>query len=128
MPANLTLSVRSEDGSDAFDMIALGEIRAGTDFAYGEPQQIFIHNTGDTHLRELTIAIGGEGGNFVQLARDELGEPGAWAEEGQPIMAREPTLFVGDSFSFWARGIFSFDDREGEYPVEFIVRGTSIGT
>src|SRR4029079_17430267 len=78
------------------------------------------------HLRELTIAIGGEGGNFVQLARDELGEPGAWAEEGQPIMAREPTLFVGDSFSFWARGVFSFDDREGEYPVEFIVRGTSI--
>ena len=126
MPPSVLLSVKA-DGEDAFDMIALGEIHAGTDFARGEPRQIFCTNNGDTHLRELTVRVGGEGGHLVQLARDELGQPGAWAEEGQEIMARETTLFVGDQFSFWARGVFSFDDREGEYGVEFILRGVSIG-
>jgi len=115
------------DGQDPIDEITLGEISVGTDFAHGEPRRIFAVNSGDTHLRDIAIAATGEGAQFIQFARDEDGKPGVWAAVGEGIIAHNGTLFMGDGFAFWTRGNFSFDDREGVYPLEFVLKGTSIG-
>lgn len=90
----------------------------------GDPVQIFGVNSGDTILRSLSIGLNGEGAAFVQLARDENGEPGVWADNAQSINA-ENLLLPGGRFSFWVRGAFSLEDREGNYPFNFVVRGMS---
>jgi hypothetical protein len=125
MPARLTLF--DTESNEPLDTIILGEIEEGANFAAGKPIRVGGLNTGDTHMRDISISATGEGANFVQLARDEDGEPGVWAAVGQSIMAHEGTLFRREEFAFWARGIFKFEDREGRYPLEFVIRGTSIG-
>jgi len=124
MPASIQLS---DEAGQPLDTIELSDVEDGANFASGLARRVTGVNNGTTNLRDISVTTDGEGAGFVQLARDENGEPGVWAAVGESIVAHEGTLFKGAEFAFWARGIFKFEDREGRYPLEFVLRGTSIG-
>lgn len=115
MPAALSLDT---------DMVTLGEVTIGTAFEHGEARRISVRNSGDTVLREISVGLEGDGASFVQLARDSEG-PGVWADRGQSINV-SGEIFPGDSFVFWARGIFSPEDREGNQPFDFNIEALSV--
>lgn len=128
MPADIKLYEDSrltriiDDGAD-ISRVELDENKPGS----GEPRRLYVVNAGDTTLRALTVDIEGEGADTVQLAIDEAGEPGIWAAAGESILLASRTVPVGKVYSFWARAVFSFDDREGKYPFKFAIKAVSIG-
>lgn len=93
----------------------------------GNAIRVYGRNTGDTELKNVSIALDGEGSQNVQLARDENGEAGVWAAPGEPVIIEEDFLGPDGDFSFWARAVYTFDDREGRYPFQFVVRALSVG-
>lgn len=113
----------SEDGP-----LALGDVLASSEEGVfqGDPKRLRIANNGDTTMREISVSVDGPS-EVVQLARDEDGQPGVWASPGESIVATEDHMKPGDSCSFWARALFSMEDREGTYNFDFVLRGTSVG-
>ena len=93
----------------------------------GQPLQLWAKNSGDTLLRNVRIFTRGEGSPYVQMAKDMDGEPGVWAAAGEPIVAFTEMLFPGEAFPFWIKPCFAFEDMEGVYDFEFVVRGKSMG-
>lgn len=100
----------------------------GVSLGEGEAIKIYAFNTGDTILREMSVHVDGNGANFIQLSRDNDGEPGVWAAAGQSIFAtQKESVFPSESFEFWARPTFGVEDREGVFDFDFVIRGKSIG-
>lgn len=129
MPANLTMY---EDPAREVEMVRLdlGEVvspEVFDDLLYGQPVPVYGRNTGDTHIRELQAHLDGQGIENVQLAPDDEGLPGVWAAVGQPIYVTQDTVYKGDNFRFWARGVFGPDDAEAEHNFQIIFKGTSTG-
>ena len=125
--ASLTLFL-TEERDEPIPVVALGEVLAPkeiTDVAEGEPIKVFGRNDGDTNIRELAIYLEGEGARNCQLARDESGAPGIWAAPGESVMIEPGTLYAGNDFEFWLRGVFHADDSEGTKPFDVIFRGVS---
>lgn len=94
---------------------------------YGRPVRIKCVNSGDTKMRDVYALVRGEGAEHIQLARDERDEPGIWAAPGESVIVSKDIIYAGEEFSFWARGVFEFEDREGHYPFEFVIQSRSIG-
>jgi hypothetical protein len=92
----------------------------------GEPVRIYGRNTGSTTLKDFSIGADGDGKSAVQFAVDRDGDPGVWASPGEEILIAD---FIGprEDFTFWARGIFIEEDREGDHEFDFLFRGTSVG-
>src|SRR4051794_30275582 len=120
MPASVSLFTDAQfsERVDVDVQLSLGEVTIGTDFNHGEPRQIFGANDGDTLLRDIEITAQGDGAQFVQLAR---GEQGDWFDQ----IKVADRLAPGERFSFWARALFSLEDREGVKPFTFDIRATS---
>lgn len=115
------------DHTVLFDAVRLTDVTLSENIAQGDPVPIYGVNIGDTMLRDLTVALTGDGAAFVQLAVDVDGEPGVWAETGQSIMVAAGNLPSTNPFQFWARGVYTLEDREGSYDFDFLISGTSIG-
>jgi hypothetical protein len=99
------------------------------DLGNGEAMKIFAFNTGDTILREMSIHVDGEGANFIQLSKDIDGQPGIWAAAGESIVGTsKESVFPNESFNFWARPSFHYNDREGIFDFDFIIQGKSISS
>jgi hypothetical protein len=112
------------------ERIELREIVAPEEFndlLYGEPVPVYGRNTGDTHIRELQAHLAGEGTEMVQLAPDDEGLPGVWAAVGMPIWVAQKTVYKGDNFRFWARGVFSPEDAETDLYFKVVFKGLSTG-
>lgn len=112
------------------ERIELGEIVAPEEFndlLYGEPVPVFGRNTGDTHIRDLQAHLAGEGVDMVQLAPDDENLPGVWAAVGMPIWVSQQTIYMGDNFRFWARGVFSPEDAETDLHFKVVFKGLSTG-
>lgn len=112
------------------ERIELGEIVAPEQFEdllYGQPIPVYGRNTGDTHIRELQAHLDGDGTEMVQLAPDDEGLPGVWAAVGMPIYVAQSTIYKGDNFRFWARGVFSPDDAEMDVKFKVVFKGLSTG-
>ena len=112
------------------DAVLLGEIIAPSspdEIGAGQPVRVLVRNTGDTRLRDISIDIEGNIGPFIQLAVDQDGEPGIWADAGRGIAARSEKLDPGEEFHFWARGVYSLHDVEGKYQGEFSLKAISVG-
>lgn len=118
-----------ENYLEPFDVVTLSdvEIREG-DIGEGRANRVFARNIGDTVVRDITVGLKGEGAQFVQLAQDVDGQPNVWAAPGESIQGHQGSLYRQDGFSFWARGIFSLEDREDVYDFSFTIRGISTGT
>lgn len=126
MPAQITF-YSNLDQSAELEKLHLGEVQEPEDgIAYGMPVQVFGKNSGDTNLREISVYIEGEGKLNVQLARDESGQSGVWADAGQSIILNKGTVFSGESFSFWARGLYHANDAEGTKPMSIIFNAVSV--
>lgn len=129
MPSEITL-LEAPDGPPLENGLQLGEVIAPlnlSDNFYGEPFQINAKNSGDTQIRELSAGVDGEGASCVQLANDMGGEPGVWADTGQEILISSGTIFSRETFSFWARGVFTAEDAEGFKDFQIVFRGVSVG-
>lgn len=125
MAGSITLS--TEDGPD---MISLGEVlfpQGVGDIGSGDPVRIEGENDGTTKLRNISIAIDGDVAQFTQLARDEEGSPGPWAEASGSIFIEPEEILPGEKFSFWAVAVYSAEDAEGHYSGDFVLRATSVG-
>lgn len=125
------LTIYSDPARDIpVERIELGEIVAPEQFEdllYGEPVPIYGRNTGNTHIRELQAHLDGEGVNMVQLSPDDEGLPGVWAAVGMPIYVAQSTIYKGDNFRFWARGVFSPEDAEMDVNFKVVFKGLSTG-
>lgn len=86
---------------------------------FGEPMQLWVRNEGDIPLVTANINVEGGGSHLIQLARDEDGKHGVWAARGQGIIALTEKIIPGESFSFWARGIFTEDDAPETKEINF---------
>ena len=112
------------------ERIELGEIVAPEkfeDMLYGQPIPVYGRNTGNTHVRELQAHLAGEGTDMVQLAPDDEGAPGVWADVGMPIWVTQTTIYKGDNFRFWARGVFGPEDAEKDVHFKVVLKGLSTG-
>lgn len=113
------------------ETVSLGEVlmpEGAEDIGIGESVQVLGVNNGTTKLRNISVGIEGSVGQFVQLARDEGGAPGAWAEAGGSIVILQAgEVLPGEEFSFWAVTIYRPEDAEGHYDGDFVLRATSVG-
>lgn len=130
MPAKVALFHDSEM-QDPVERITLADFEINDPQADiisdGQPMKIYAFNVGDTVLRDMSIHVEGDGAQFIQLSRDIDGEPGVWAAAGESIYATQTeSIFPNESFEFWARPSFRFDDREGVFDFDFLIRGKSI--
>jgi hypothetical protein len=122
-----SLALVAPDGQET---VSLGEIfmpEGLEDIGTGEAVQVRGVNNGTTKLRNISVAVDGPVGQFVQLARDEGGVPGAWAEAGGSIVIQAGEVLPEERFSFWAVTIYSPEDAEGHYHGEFVLKATSVG-
>jgi hypothetical protein len=120
VPAGLTLYADDEP----IDLVQLGEIIIAEDgLSEGEPIEIVAENTGTTNLRKLSVGIDGPGKSQVQLglATD------TWQEPGGPIEPVDGTLYRGERFTFWARGVYRTDDAEDRKQFKIVFTATSTG-
>ena len=63
---------------------------------------------------------------FIQLARDDRGEPGIWTAAGGSILVRADPLVPNGSVAFWCR-IAQLSGLEiGEEEFEFVVNSVSV--
>jgi hypothetical protein len=93
---------------------------------YGEAKRLYAVNTGDTILVNVNIGLSGPGARLIQLARDENGAHGIWAQPGEGIVALAgPEIRPTENFVFWARGVFSEEDEEQKQEFSFIFESTS---
>lgn len=118
------------DSDEPLGALMLGEILMPSNMSElgeGEPKQLEARNTGTTALRDVEIRVDGEGRENVQLAAATPDGPGVWASPGEGIIPFLETVFPGQVFTFWARGVYNIEDDEGERPFRLIVRATSIG-
>ena len=131
MPSEVQLFHDSEM-SNPVERITLADFeidqsQAG-DLGNGQAMKIYAFNTGDTILREMSLHVDGEGANFIQLSKDMEGQPGIWAAAGESIVGTiAESVFPNESFEFWARPSFNYNDREGVFDFDFIIQGKSIG-
>lgn len=125
MPAGLGLFL-DRDFTEPVDGLRLADVSITEGIAEGESREIFAFNSGDTVLREITVAVDGDGAEYVQLARGVDDQSGVWAAPGESIIIEGP-IMPGDGFIFWTRPIYEFDDREGSYHFDFVVRAKSVG-
>lgn len=115
------LTLRTDEGSS---YIQLGEVEIGSP-GIGDPKRIILENTSDQRIRRITVGLSGDGAAVVQLARDEGGKPGVWADNGNEVMAMNGSLQPGEECSFWARSVYTLDDYEGERDFDFVVNTVS---
>jgi hypothetical protein len=132
MPSEVQL-FHDKNMNDPVERITLAdfEIDEGVAGNLGEGQamKIYAFNTGDTILREMSIHVDGEGANFIQLSKDMEGQPGIWAAAGESIVGTiAESIFPNESFEFWARPSFNYNDREGVFDFDFIIQGKSISS
>jgi len=112
------------------EMIELAEVVAPEEFddlLFSAPMPIYGRNTGDTHIRELQVHLKGDGIEQIQLAEDVEGEPGVWAQPGMPIWVTQQTVYRGDNFRFWARGVYGPEDAETDLQFSIVFKGLSTG-
>jgi len=77
---------------------------------YGDPQRLYLKNISTVSLMAANINLDGEGADSIQLARDENGAHGIWAQPGQGIIALAREVKPGETFAFWARAAFTEED------------------
>jgi hypothetical protein len=112
------------------EVVELGELVAPEDFSdvlRGEPRPLYGKNTGDTHLRELEAHLKGDHIDRVQLAPDDEGLPGVWADAGQGIFVSQSTIYTGDNFTLWARAVYEPEDAELDLDFDIVFKGLSTG-
>lgn len=122
MPASLAIESVGPDGA-----LHLGEtlIPANShEIGTGEQRRVVLRNTGDTNLREITVATEGSSKEHIQLAIDEAGQPGQWTDVGGSIIAPDE-LAPGEKLDFWARATYEPEDSEGLIAGEFIIQAIS---
>lgn len=124
MPANLALYADPEHTQDVGE-VGLGETVIEGEFATGEARPIFGLNSGTTVLRDVEVALAGDGAAKVQLSLDSDGRPNAWLPPGDGL-AIPNMLYPGDGFMFWARSMYTFSDHEGHYDFNFVVAAMSV--
>ena len=109
-----------------FLRVELSDLEIVEGIGEGEPTQIWAL-VKDGHLRQIEVALEGPGAENVQLAVDDGdGHPAVWSAEGIMINSGG-TVFDGEKFSFWVRGVYAFDDREDTLPFNFNVKAKAIG-
>lgn len=115
-------------GEEPVTYLSLGEIEMPTDglasINHGEEVQIWGQNNGNTILENVVISLDGVGSEFVQLARDNAGDPYRWLLPKQSIQGAKE-LPPGSKFSFWLRGAFSPEDAEGKKPFAINIEALS---
>jgi hypothetical protein len=128
MPAAIEIYADA-DLTQPLDAVELAEASTPSldTLGIGEPSQIFIYNSGTTTLRDLEVQPTGLGGSSVQLAPDDDGEPGGFADRGQPITVHLGSLYPGQTFAFWARGAYALEDLEDRQDFDLLVTTLSGG-
>ena len=129
MPAHISI-YDDPTRENEIETIQLAEVVAPEEFEdllYSAPMAVYGRNTGDTHIRELQVHLQGEGIEQIQLAQDDEGQPGVWADNGQPIWVSKETIYKGDDFLFWARGVYGSQDAESDLEFKIIFKGLSTG-
>ena len=125
MPASLIL-FQDPDLERPFERVHLQDMSVVDGIGNGQPMQIWGHVAGTSHLRMIEISLGGPGAENVQLAIDDDGKPAVWSAEGI-LIDGGGTIFSGEKFSFWVRGVYAFDDREDSLPFDFNIKAKAIG-
>lgn len=106
--------------------IHLGEIDIGFTDGTPDPMQLVLTNTTNRDLRDITVGTDGDGAAFVQLARDDGGEPGIWTAAGGSILVRADPLVPSASVTFWCRLAQLSGLELGEEEFEFVVNSVSV--
>lgn len=93
---------------------------------HGQPIELFVRNEGTATLVTANINLTGDGAESIQLARNENGVNGIWAQPGQGIVALTSDIKPGETFSFWARGAYTEDDaperKDFNFSIEMVGR------
>jgi hypothetical protein len=122
MPADVNFFADKER-TQPFGMVALGQVTVDDGLKIGDACPIYGKNTGDTKILELAVEVSGEGAKHIQLAVDNDGEPDVWAVSDNGIIIGD--VESGEDFVFWARAQYNFEDIEGIYDFDFVLRGVS---
>ncbi len=109
-----------EEASEPIEVLNIGTtlLEDGAE-GVGQPMQLYARNEGTAHLVTTNINLQGPGADTIQLARDENGKHGVWAQPGQGIVALTNDVAPGEIFTFWARGVYSEDDAPEHKPFIF---------
>lgn len=129
MPASIALFEDAARDIPA-EVVELGEVVAPEEFEdilTGAPKPIYGKNIGDTHIRELEAHLRGDHVDRIQLAPDDEGLPGQWADVGMGIFVTQNTIYAGDNFTLWARGIYRPEDAEMDLSFDIVFKGLSTG-
>lgn len=118
---------QDEEATEPLEILKLGiALLEDGQSGFGEPVVLYVKNEGDATLVTANINLNGPGSESIQLARDENGQHGIWAQPGQGIVALATEVEPGGVFKFWARGAFTEDDaperKEFAFQVEMVGR------
>jgi hypothetical protein len=114
MPPSLKIS---PDAEGELEVVLSDSERVGE----GEPVRYIVTNDGDSHFKDVGVAVEGDGASFVELG-DSADGPWISAVDHRLALANVP---MGETATFYARALFSFEDREQTYGFEFVLDGVS---
>lgn len=104
------------------DVIQLGRAEIGEDST--EPVALVVKNTSSHTMRG--VVIGSNDNEMIQLAYDNDGAPGVWADPGREVVGKVGNIKAGESFLVWTRVLPPPDGEPGMHHFKIRVRGLAV--